>query len=134
MKKIILRIIGNILALYLTSQFIPGFMIENTLYTLFIAALVLLVINTFIKPLVKLLLLPINLLTLGFFQWVTNVIILYIFDLISSQVTITAFDFSGLSTGLINLPPTHISLFWALVISSFSISLIETLYSWLVNE
>ncbi len=128
MRKLIIRILGTALSFYITNALVAGFHIQPNLTTYFIASLVFILINIILKPIIKLILLPINLITLGLFYWLVNVIVLYIFDLIYDGVTITAYNFTGFQSSLINLPPMHISLFWTLVISSFLISFFYSLY------
>lgn len=72
---LILGLIVNVLALLVVSYIIPGFQIAD-LQTAVIAAVVIGVINTFIKPVVQLVALPISLLTLGIFAFVINVLLL----------------------------------------------------------
>lgn len=128
MRKLIIHIIGTGLSFYLTNLFIAGFTIHNTWQGLLIASVIFILINTLIKPIIKLLFLPINLLTLGLFHWLINVIVLYVFDLLYEGVTISAYQFNGYTSNLISLPSMYLSLFWVLVLSSFTISLFYSLY------
>lgn len=128
MRKLIFRLIGTALSFYLTSQLIGGFQLQPTIQTYFTASILFILINTLIKPIIKLLLLPINLLTLGLFSWLVNVLVLYLFDFIYPGIHITAYDFPGYTSPLLSLPPQHLSLFWVLVLSSFFISLFYSLY------
>ena len=58
-----------------TAWIIPGISVENIL-TAFIVAIVLALINVFIKPLLNLITLPINVLTLGVFTLIINAFLL----------------------------------------------------------
>jgi len=61
----------NALALWLVTQFVPGVRIADPVHAL-IAALVLGLANTLVKPLLVILTLPITILTLGLFLLVIN--------------------------------------------------------------
>ncbi len=87
--------------------------------------------NHFIRPLLNLLLLPINLITLGTFRWVTNVVMLYIVTLIVPGFHIMFFDFGGLQWQGISIPPFHLGGIGALLAVSFVISIISSFLLWL---
>lgn len=67
--SIILSILISSVAVFVTAQILPGVHMDNFGSAL-IAAIVLGVINTFIRPILLLLTLPINVLTLGLFTLV----------------------------------------------------------------
>ena len=67
----IIRIIVNALAVFLIAQFIPGIHVDTFLTAIW-AGLLLGLINTFIKPVLTLLTLPLNILTLGLFTFILN--------------------------------------------------------------
>lgn len=128
MRKLLIKIIGTAISFYITNALIQGFHISQQWQTYIIASVLFLLISIIIKPILKILFLPINLLTLGLFHWVINVIVLYIFDIIYEGVSIAAYHFSGYTSKLIEIPPTNLSLFWVLVISSFTISFFYSVY------
>ena len=72
----ILRWIFNALPLMLITYLVPGVSVQN-FYTALIAALVLALINAVIRPLIILLTLPVNILTLGLFTLVINAILFW---------------------------------------------------------
>lgn len=67
----ILSILINAAALFVAAKIIPGIAVAD-MGTLLLAALVFGVVNTFVKPFVSLLSLPITILTLGLFHFVIN--------------------------------------------------------------
>lgn len=123
MRKLIVKILATAASFYLTTYFLAGFQIENTWSAYLIGSLVFVIFNFVLSPIIKLLLLPINLLTLGLFRWLTNVLVLYLFDLVYDGIRISSFDYPGLSGPLISLPSGHLNLFWVLVLSSLIMSL-----------
>jgi putative membrane protein len=74
----LLRLVLNALALWLVSVIVPGIHVDGLL-PLFGAALVLGVLNAFVRPLLVILTLPITLLTLGLFLFVINGLLLNLF-------------------------------------------------------
>jgi len=67
----ILSILVNAAALWVAARLIPGINVADP-GTLVLAAVVFGVVNTFVRPVVKLLSLPITILTLGLFHLVVN--------------------------------------------------------------
>lgn len=72
---ILIRLLVNSLAIFITAQLIPGVHIAD-LYSALIVAIVLGLINTFIKPILLFFTLPITILTLGLFTFVINALLI----------------------------------------------------------
>lgn len=68
-------LIINTAALLITAYLIPGFTVVN-LQAAIIAAVVIGIINTFIKPILQLITLPITILSLGLFALILNIVLL----------------------------------------------------------
>jgi len=69
--KFLVSILINSVAVVIASYFVPNVSISSY-FTAILVAVFLGLINTFIKPIVKVLSLPINVLTLGLFSLVIN--------------------------------------------------------------
>lgn len=69
--NLLAKFLGTVFALLLSAYLIPGFVVE-TFYTAAIVALILGVLNITIKPVLMLLTLPLNIVTLGLFSFVIN--------------------------------------------------------------
>jgi len=86
MVGFILRILGNSVALYVASWFVAGFNFSGGLREYTIAGAVFGLLNMIVKPVLKLISMPIIILTLGLFTLVINALLLrlvdYIFDFI----------------------------------------------------
>ncbi len=67
----------NSATLLAASYIVPGFTIDS-IQTALLAAVVIGLVNIFIRPLLLLITLPINLLTLGLFTFVINAVVLWI--------------------------------------------------------
>ncbi len=71
MSGFLVRLLIGAAGLWLAQALVPGVEIHGT-GTLFVAALLLGIVNAFVRPLIVLLTLPITVLTLGLFLWVIN--------------------------------------------------------------
>lgn len=133
MKKHLRLFLVNLVSLWLVTNILEGVGYSEGYKTLASAALVLTIINFAVKPLIKLLLLPINLITLGAFRWVINVLSLYLVTIVVPQFEVQAFHFPGFSHQGFVIPAVYLSTFWALVVASLLISLVTTLLLWLMK-
>jgi len=75
----------NAVALYLTTLIVPGVRVPN-FGSAVLAALVLGIVNAVIRPVVLLLTLPLNILTLGLFTFVVNALMLYIVAAVTHRI------------------------------------------------
>lgn len=102
MKKIFLHYISYIAVIYLLSLAIPSVAVYSTASLLFLG-LVLLIVNLILKPLLLLVTLPLNLLTLGLFNFVVNAWTIMIADHFVAGITMGGFLNSLLAAFLISL-------------------------------
>ena len=133
-KKYLRLYLINLAALASTAYIITGVSYRGGFRSLVWITLIFLLVETFLKPLAKLFLLPINLLTLGTFRWVINVLVLYAVTKITPELIVKGFYFEGFNYQGFSLPAMNISLFWAFVLASFSISLISATFIWLIKK
>jgi putative membrane protein len=133
-KKYLRFFLINYLALWLIAKYISGVVFIGGNKTMAITALVLTLVGLLIKPLINLLLLPINLLTLGSFRWLVNVITLWLVTIIIPQFTINSFYFAGFTYRGFIFPPMLLVVFWVYILTAFIISLITTISLWLISN
>ena len=87
--RIILAVLVNGLALFAADYFVDGFVLAaNDLKTFAIIALILTALNFILKPILKLLLGPLIILTLGLGAILVNAVILKVLDFLSSALSI----------------------------------------------
>jgi len=87
-SKLIVMFVGNGLGLYTAARYVPGFNVPIDLEGLLIAALVLTAINLFLRPLLKVVLSPLIIITLGLGIILVNMATLYLLDYFLVSVTI----------------------------------------------
>lgn len=131
MKTLLRSYFIYLFTLWLTSKAGLGLKVNDGWQTYLFAAAVLTGIIIFIKPLLKLLFLPINFLTLGFFAWIINVAILYLLTLFVSQIQVTPFEFVGFSYQGFIIPKISFGIFESFLVTSLAISIISNFLIWL---
>ncbi|MFA6415817.1 MAG: phage holin family protein [Candidatus Paceibacterota bacterium] len=89
--KILIHLIVSTLAIIIATYLVPGATV--TLFSAVVLAVVLGIINIFINPVVKLIALPITILTLGLFSLVINAL----FIILASKI-VAGFEVAGFWT------------------------------------
>lgn len=133
MKTLIRHYLIDTIGLYLITLFFKGIIIENGLSGLLLVGLGLMATTLLVKPIINILLIPLNLLTFGFFKWISNVVALYIVTLIIPGFRIISFSFSGLSTQWLDIPSFSLTGILAFLAFSFVLSIITSVFYWLVK-
>lgn len=133
MKTILRHYVFDTVSLYLVSKIATGMVFEKGPETLLLAGAALAVVTILIRPLINVLLLPINLITFGLFKWVGSVIAFYIVTLIVPGFKIANFYFSGFSTKWFDFPAIALAGIMAYFAFSFLISLISSSIHWLTK-
>ncbi|MBI2196778.1 phage holin family protein [Candidatus Daviesbacteria bacterium] len=85
--QIIIALVLNALALIVTAYIVPGIQVVD-FTTALLAAIVLGVVNTFIKPILSFITAPLTIVTLGLFTFVINAVVLFIVSAVVPGVTI----------------------------------------------
>jgi putative membrane protein len=112
MKGIFLRTLITMLGLFLASGLVPGVSISGTSGFIFTAVMLGLV-NAFIRPIALLLTLPITLVTLGLFLLVVN----------AAMFGLVAWMVDGF----------HVAGFWSAVFGSIVVSITAAISSWYIG-
>ncbi len=75
--KLLIRLAINVFALLIVAYLVPGFILSD-LTAAIVAAVVIGVVNTFIRPILQLIALPISVVTFGITAFLINVGLLYL--------------------------------------------------------
>lgn len=110
MIRLIARFIINVLAILIIAYLFPKMIRVDSFGAALIAALLLGIVNAFIRPLFVFLTLPLTLLTLGLFLLVVNGVMLWLV--------------AALVGGF------HVNGFWGAVVGSIFISIVSWILSW----
>lgn len=102
----VLFFIATLFSLWTASYFVPGFVISKNPQNFLMIGLIFTLINLFIRPVLKLILSPIIIFTLGLGIIVVNAVVLYLLDYFSQNVSIIdipSLVYATLIIGIINL-------------------------------
>ena len=133
-KKIIKVSLLSSVSLYLASFVALGISFSNSYRVVIFTGIALCLANILIKPLIKLVMLPINLITLGVFSWVANLLIFYAVSEMVSGFSISGFvSKEYIYKGFI-IPSVNFGYLEALIFSSFLVGIIFNLIYWLMED
>ena len=124
MKHIIRVFLFNVFALWLSSQILPTLYIPPGYQTVLLAGFTLSMLMLIVKPILKILFIPINILTFGLLSWAINVIVIYLLTVFVPEITIRLWLFPGANWAGFIVPSVHFTYITALIASSFLISMI----------
>jgi putative membrane protein len=117
--KLIIRIIINAVAIWVTALLLSGFVFSGNIFNLIIVGIVFGLVNAVIRPLVKLLTLPINILTLGLFTLVINTLMLMLTVWLSESLSLEGGIFQS---------------FFTAFVGAIIISIVSTILSWFMPD
>lgn len=133
MKTLLRYLLINTVSLYITTEVIKGLSYTGGFKTLIIGGAAFTVINFLLIPLLKILLLPLNLLTLGIFAWATNVLALYALTNVVPQFRLAPFYFQGYEANGFIIPAMGLSTLWVAMLASLMIGFLTHLLHWLMH-
>ena len=120
-------------ALFLLPIIVSGVSISGGLPTLLIGGFILTIMLLIVKPIVNVISLPLNIITLGLFSALTNVIILYLLTVLVPNISVRAFVFEGITYAAFHIPRVSLNLFFAYVVTAAILSVIIGCITWLTK-
>ena len=112
MQGIVLRTLITMLGLFLASSLVPGVSIAGA-WTFVFAAVLLGLVNAFVRPIAWLLTLPVTLVTLGLFLLVLNAAMFALVAVLLDQFVVSGF--------------------WAALFGALIVSITSTIASWYIG-
>ena len=127
MKYLIRVFLFNTFALWFVSQLLPALTVSGSWQVLLFAGFVLSLLMLLVAPILKILFIPINIITFGLLSWFINVIVLYLLTVFVPDVSIHAWRFPGVSVAGFVVPPLSFSYVVSLILVSLSVTFFANL-------
>lgn len=134
MKGILKRTVFNAISLFILSQVISGVKISGGIQTLLFAGFVLSLLFILLKPILNIFSLPLNVVTLGLFSFITNAVLLYLLTVFVPNIIISSFTFNGFSFSGFIIPKIQFNTVYAFIVSAALLSLIINFFNWLIKK
>ena len=132
MKKRFRTALLAILAFLLLTYFYPGFTFDST-NSITVASATFAFVYLFVRPLIKVLSLPLNFITFGLFSLLVNVAILYLISMIVPGFEIVAFQFEGCEFLGVSVPAFHLNTFLSTLVASAVLSVSTSVFLWIFS-
>lgn len=132
-RKFIKGWFRNFLVILTLGYFYPGFETGDKLSTLILAGLILNVIQIFFQPLLKMLWLPINVVTLGMFSWFLNVIHLLIVSYLLKSVNFISFNYESFKFLGINVNGGEANIFISILVGGIFYTFLNKILEFLTK-
>jgi putative membrane protein len=99
----VIQIVVNAAALWVATQIVPGLDWTGEWWKLLLVALAFSLINSYLKPILRILTFPITIMTLGIFLLILNALLLLLLGAISKELSLgfTVADFGAAFLGAI---------------------------------
>lgn len=134
MKHLIRVFLFNVFALWLTSQILPGIVVSGGWQTILFAGFILCLLMLIVAPILKILFIPINILTFGLLSWLVNVMVIYLLTLFVPEIVVNSWVFAGWTWAGFVIPSFEVGYFLSLVLTSFSIAAITDILHYVSEE
>ncbi len=131
MKKYARSVVTSLLAFGLVAYFYPGFSYQNNYLTLVLAGFIFALLTIFVKPILKLLSLPFNVITFGLFSFFINIIILYGVSYFIHDFKIVSFHFAGYTLSGFQIPAYDLNQLTSALVASVLIGVLSTFLHWI---
>ncbi len=132
MRKALRTYALNTAVLYIICSLIKGVSYTGP-RSLLVASLVLTLVNFLIRPLIDLLLLPVNILTMGALRWVASVVSLYLVSMLVSGFSISGFGFPGFSYYGFIIPEIYFNTLLTTILAAMMMSFLSSILFWLFH-
>lgn len=133
MKRVLRHFVIDSVSIFLVSSIASGMIFQKGIETLLLTGIGLTIASLIAKPVINILMLPINLITFGLFRWVAAVAVLYIVTLIVPGFKIIGFNFAGFSSIWFDIPSLALTGVLAFLAFSLLHSLISSFIYWLIK-
>jgi putative membrane protein len=103
LRTLVIRWVFNVAALFIAAWLLSGVSYGDSWWTLFLAGIVFTIVNAFVKPVLAVLSIPFIIVTLGFFYFLINVLMLYVTDWIVNDFEIKTFWWACLGAIVVSI-------------------------------
>lgn len=134
MKSVLRGIIIDTFSLFLLTRVVAGVELRGGLATFLVSGFIFYMLMKFIRPVLNLFSLPLNVLTFGLFAFVVNAFIFYLLTVFVPLIEVHAFTFHGFTIAGFVIPRIDFNTFFAYIVASIVFSSIISLIHWLIDR
>lgn len=134
MRELLRESLLRSVSLYAVAAYYPGLVVDTAAGKLWLSGLVLVIFNRLVKPIIKILTLPFNLLTFGFFNWVNQAVVLALVVKFWNQIQIVAFTVPAWQQSGFSFPRLNVGIILSYLIAAILLTWAYQLIDWLCRD
>lgn len=131
MKFILKKYLLAVASIFILMQIVPAVSITGSWQNLFFASFILSILFFILRPIVNLVLLPINLVTLNLSTWIVQIVTFYIWTLLLPQIKITNWHISGFYLSTITVSEFNLVKWQVTAVSAIVFIIINKVLTWI---
>lgn len=133
MRSLLKKYFTTTVSIYCLTQIIPSVTFNRGWPGLLTASFILGILLYIARPIVNLIMLPINLLTLNLSSWIINILIFYIWTILTPDVNIAPWRSSGFSFGPIMISEFNLIRWQIVIFGGIVTTILLQLFDWLLK-
>jgi uncharacterized membrane protein YvlD (DUF360 family) len=133
-KKLLKKFCIFLLVLVVLWQYLPTVVLTGEFEVLLIASAVLVLLDHFIKPILKTIMIPVNAITFGLLSWVSAVIVFYLTVRFVTGLEVVDYTVPQIYTDYYVFPPTPITGVWSYVVSGLCVVILAKVITWIFKK
>lgn len=133
MKTIARNIFIYSFALYFLPMIIPGLHVQGGVFTILLGTVALTLMFLILRPILSIISLPVNIITLGLFSVIINTFILYLLTVFINGISVTPFRYPRTEIIGFIVPAISFSMLTAYIYTAFVLSCIDSFFKWMMR-
>ncbi|HSA84401.1 MAG TPA: phage holin family protein [Patescibacteria group bacterium] len=133
MKTLLRNLAIYTLSLFFILHLVEGASLSGGFWTLLSAGIVLTLFFILLKPILSIITLPVNIVTLGVFNIFVNALLLYLLTIFVTEFSIVAFISSSTDIFGFVIPSITFNTFFAYVYTAFILTALNAFIRWLIE-
>lgn len=133
MKAYLQSFLISALSFIAATFLLNGLNYGHNLETLAKAAAIFSVLEVFVRPIIKILLMPFNFLTMGLLSGIGGLVIIWLMSLVVPGFSLSETIFPGFSIYGMGISSYHVSAIFTAILAAFVISIISSILYWITK-
>lgn len=134
MKSLLKSLLTYLLSIHLLSLIIPSVVLPSSFINYSFAVIIYIILFKIIRPVLNILILPLNLLTLNLSSWILNILLFYFWIILTPGISVSQWNFGGVSLGIISLSSVTLYAWQVIILSAILLFLIVKFINWLIKS
>ena len=134
MKKLLRQYFIFTVSIFAVAEVVPGISYSSDWLILAEASFLLTLSHLILRPIVNIVALPFNILTLGLFSFVINALMLFLVSRLLPDFRVTEFYFPNVNLSIMRINSFYVSPIFSYILVAFIISVVRNFFLWLCSK